>query len=57
MKYHLVSASLLGTAFVLETMGFASGGVLLLGAGVGCEVWFWMRVVRSRRSSQAPRTV
>ena len=57
MKYHLISTSLLGAAFVLETMGFAGGGVVLLGAGVGCEVWFWMRVVRGRRSSQAPRAI
>jgi hypothetical protein len=57
MKYHLISASLLGAAFVLETMGFAGGGVALLGAGVGCEIWFWMSVVRGRRSSQAPRPV
>jgi hypothetical protein len=57
MKYHLISASLLGAAFVLETMGFAGGGVVLLGAGVACEVWFWMRVVPGRRSSQAPRAI
>jgi hypothetical protein len=54
MKYHLISASLLGAAFALETLGFAGGGILL-GAGVGCEVWFWMRMVRSSRSSRASR--
>jgi hypothetical protein len=54
MKYHLISASLLGAAIALETTGFA-GGLVLLGAGVGCEVWFWMRLVRGRRSSQALR--
>jgi len=47
MKYHLVSAALLGAARVLETAGFG-GGAALLGAGVACEVWFWMRVVRGR---------
>ena len=51
MKYHLISASLLGAALVLETMGVAGGGAILLGAGVACEVWFWMRVLRSRQSS------
>lgn len=55
MKYNLISASFLGAAFVLETTGFAGGGIILLGAGVGCEVWFWMRVVRSRRCFETPR--
>jgi len=55
MKYNLISASFLGAAFLLETTGFAGGGIILLGAGVGCEVWFWMRVVRSRRCFEAPR--
>lgn len=53
MKYHLVSASLLSAAVVLETMGFA-GGSFLLGAGVGCETLFWMRLVRGRRLSREP---
>ena len=57
MKYHLMSASFLGAAVVLETVGFAGGSVLVLGVGAGCEVWFWMRVVRSRRTSRAPRPV
>ena len=57
MKYHLISASLLGAAFVLETLGFAGAGILLLGAGVGCEAWFWMRVVHARRSSRMSRAV
>ena len=52
MNYHLFSASLLGTALILETLGFA-GSVVLLGAGVGCEVWYWMRMVRGRRRSLA----
>jgi hypothetical protein len=56
MKYHLISASFLGAAVVLETVGFAAG-IVLLGAGIGCEVWFWIRLVRGRRSSQAPQTV
>ena len=38
MKYHLISALLLVAAVVLETLGF-SGGVVLLAAGVGCEMW------------------
>jgi hypothetical protein len=55
MKYHLISALLLVAAVVLETLGFA-GGIVLLAAGVGCEVWFWMRL-RARTSSRTPRPV
>ena len=51
MKYHVISASLLFAGLVLETAGFAIGGVVL-GAGVACEIWFWMRLVRRRSSSQ-----
>ena len=54
MKYHLISASLLIAAFALETLGFA-GATVLLAAGVGGEVWFWMRTVRGRRSRPALR--
>jgi hypothetical protein len=43
MQYHLVGVSLLIAAAVLETLGFGSGAVLLLGAGVACEIRFWMR--------------
>ena len=52
MKYHLISALLLVAAAVLDTLGFFSGVVVLLAAGVACETWFWMRLVRSRRSSR-----
>lgn len=43
MRYHLISASFLIAAAVLETLGFGSGGVLLLAAGGACEIGFWMR--------------
>jgi hypothetical protein len=56
MKYHLISASLLVLALVLDTAGSA-GAVLVLAAGVACETWFWMRVARRRRtSSRVTRT-
>ena len=51
MRYHLISASMLIAAVLLETLGYA-GGVIFLGAGVACEIWFWMRVVRARASSR-----
>jgi hypothetical protein len=56
MKYYLISALLLLAAAVLETLGFGSG-VLLLAAGVGCETWFWMRLMRARASSRTRRLV
>jgi len=56
MKYHLISALLLVAAVLLETLGFG-GGIVLLAAGVGCEIWFWMRVVRARASSRTTRSV
>jgi hypothetical protein len=48
MKYHLLSATLLVLALMLETAGINGGGAMLLGAGVACEVWFWVRVIRGR---------
>jgi hypothetical protein len=55
MKYHFISALLLVAAVVLETLGFGAG-VVLLAAGVGCEIWFWMRVVRARALSRTTRS-
>jgi hypothetical protein len=48
MKYHLLSAALILAAVVLEIAGFTGGGAALLGTGVACEIWFWMRVIRGR---------
>jgi hypothetical protein len=56
MKYHLISASLLVAAVVLETPGFGVV-VVLLAAGVSCEIWFWMRVVRARALFRTTRSV
>ena len=48
MKYHLLSALLLAVAVALEVAGISGAGALVLGAGVACETWFWIRLVRSR---------
>ena len=48
MRYHLVSAALLGAAIVLELGGFAGVTVMLAG-GIACEFWFWSRIARHRR--------
>lgn len=52
MKYHLTSAVLIVTALVLQIAGFggsgAALGVILLGAGVALELWFWVRLFRAR---------
>jgi hypothetical protein len=37
----------------LELAGLGSSVALILGAGVACEVWFWMRIVRAKRYRQA----
>ena len=55
MKYHLVSASLLVAAAVLETLGLGGGVLVLFAAGIGCEAWFWVRLVRRLRSSRLAR--
>jgi hypothetical protein len=57
MKYHLISGLLLIGAFAAETIGFSIGGAVLLGMGVACETWFWMRVVRGRSSSRTTSPV
>jgi hypothetical protein len=57
MKYHLISTLLIVAALMLETVGFAGGGIALLGAGVGCEIWFWVRVAHRRQPSRAARQV
>jgi hypothetical protein len=54
MKYHPLSAALLATALVLEMIGFSGAGAALLGAGVACEVLFWIRLIRGR--SQRPQS-
>jgi hypothetical protein len=48
MKYHLLSLALLILALVLETAGIGGGGALVLGAGIACEIWFWIRAVSGR---------
>jgi hypothetical protein len=52
MKYHLTSGLLIVAAVSLEVIGFGAVaqalGVVLLGAGVALEGWFWMRLVRAR---------
>jgi hypothetical protein len=54
MKYHVLSTLLLAVAVALEVAGTSGAGALLLGAGVACEVWFWIRLVRGR--SRRPRS-
>lgn len=52
MKYHLTSALLIVAAVIFEIAGFgaiaSALGVVLLGAGVALELWFWIRFVRGR---------
>ena len=52
MKYHLTSLLLIVAAITLEVVGFgaisSAVGVVLLGAGVSLELWFWIRLFRVR---------
>jgi hypothetical protein len=52
MKYHLTSALLIVAAVILEVAGFGAAAssleVVLLSIGVALELWFWIRLVRSR---------
>ncbi len=57
MKYHVLSASLLAVAVALEVAGIGGAGAFVLAAGVGCEIWFWIRLVSGRRSSRAARSL
>jgi hypothetical protein len=56
MKYHLLSAALIGAAIVLELSGVAKGrsglGATLFTGGAACELWFWIRCAakKSRRA-------
>jgi hypothetical protein len=49
MNHHIAGLLLLAAAFVLETLGLGSGAILVLAAGVACEIAFWMRLVRGPR--------
>lgn len=48
MKYHLITILLLVAALPLYAVGFAVGGILVLGVAVALEVWFWIRIVRGK---------
>jgi len=55
MKYHLLSAALIGAAVLLELSGVANGrsglGATLFTGGVACEIWFWIgHRVQSRKT-------
>jgi hypothetical protein len=61
MKYHIVSAALIGAALVLYMTGAMDRGtdlgVFLMVAGFSCEFLFWTRIFRPkarRRPKTAP---
>ena len=57
MKYHLLSAALIGAAILLELSGVADGrsglGATLFTGGVACEFWFWIRLGDSKKARRA----
>jgi hypothetical protein len=54
MKYHLLSAVLIGAAVLLSMYGVAIGrswlGATLFTLGVACELSFWMRLAAARKA-------
>lgn len=46
MKHHLFTFMLLLAALALYSLGSIGGGSLILAAGAGFELWFWVRLVR-----------
>ncbi len=57
MKYHLVSAALIGAAVVLYLYGVEIGrsgfGATLFTLGVACEFSYWMRLAAARKTRRA----
>jgi hypothetical protein len=57
MKFHILSAALIGAAILLELSGVADGrsglGATLFTGGVACEFWFWMRLSAAKKASRA----
>jgi hypothetical protein len=57
MKYHLLSAALIGAAVLLELSGVANGrsglGATLFTGGVACELWFWIRLGAVKKARRA----
>lgn len=60
MKYHLLSAALIGAAVLLELSGVANGrsglGATLFTGGVACELWFWIRLGAAKKARRAKAT-
>jgi hypothetical protein len=60
MKYHLVSAALIGAAVLLYLYGVEIGrnglGATLFTLGVVCEFSFWMRLAAARKARRAKVT-
>jgi len=51
MRHHLVTAAILLAALVLYGLGFSGAGAIAIGAGAAFELWFWVRIIRSRPSA------
>lgn len=60
MKYHLLSAALIGAAVLLYVYGVAIGrsgfGATLFTLGVVCEFSFWLRLAAARKARRDMRT-
>lgn len=50
MKHHLLTIGILVAAIVLYGAGMTIGSLAFFVAGIACELWFWGRIFRRRRS-------
>jgi hypothetical protein len=51
MKHYLLTIAILAASLALYSSGMIIGSLTLFAAGIGCELWFWMRVFRRRHSA------
>lgn len=52
MKYHSLTFAILLAAVVLAIIGKSGAGVVLLGLAAALELWFWVRVLRGKRTNE-----
>ena len=53
MRHHVFTVALLLAALGFYAAGMSGGGMALLFAGGGLELWFWVRAMRSIKPSSS----
>ncbi|GGA04047.1 hypothetical protein [Dyella caseinilytica] len=54
MKHYLLTATILIAALVFYAAGMTGYGAALFMAGIACECWFWMRILRRHGKTPSP---